>query len=215
MVKAKTYVWVTCGAALILITAGYLYGTAFCDWAVFHPSSAQAISAIVVAIFTVALTLTSVLQWWAARRSSDVLLALERPLIALRMFELEGRNSELGGDTANWFITLRFKNVGKSAAFFEDFSVNIVEKNSLGKKPVYTGEFSKLGLPFVIEAGQEFTPTPEKFGPGGRKGTFVVVGRITYKDVAGVSHKTGFAVEVASYMPAGGPYGGSEYNYHT
>lgn len=181
-------------------------------WAADNSSGIQAIGAIVITIFTGALTWTSWLQWKAANSNVEVLLKLERPLVILKGFNVHNRNPQPGGNINNWILTLDFRNVGRTPAFIYDLIFKIVDRDTLGQFPDYTG-FSSLAVVPVLATGGKFVPQP--FGVGGRTGKLVVFGRLIYKDVAGMAHSTGFAMDIASYMPTGSTYGGDSYNYHT
>jgi hypothetical protein len=60
----------------------------------------------------------------------------------------------------------------------------------------------------------ESGPGPEIGIKDGRPIQFVLVGRLTYRDLSGLTHHTGFALEVAPMMPAFVPHANSAYDYH-
>jgi hypothetical protein len=98
----------------------------------------------------------------------------------------------------NWFIKLKLRNVGRMPALVEECIFK--RKDTLPPTPDYSksGGLTCPGTIAANETGDTGTVSP---GPG-YEGQLVFYGRITYKELSGRLHHTGFAFEVAPHMPA-------------
>jgi hypothetical protein len=104
-----------------------------------------------------------------------------------------------------WTISFGFKNIGQMPAINEECIIKIIDKDKAPPIPDYTGG-TLVHVPAIIAVDGEFKT--QGVGPAdGRPNVRLVLGRLTYKELNGKSHKVGFAVDVApigvltSYYP--------------
>lgn len=116
-----------------------------------------------------------------------------------------------------WYIKLRWKNVGRSPALIERCELKLVDKDFIPSQPDYSGS---VDLPTVAMAAQDSEFETDEIGPGnvttknGQPILFVVFGRLTYKQLNGMVHHTGFALEVSPHIPAFSPHHNRAYDYY-
>jgi hypothetical protein len=148
---------------------------------------------------------------------------LERPWLFLQATKIIWRDTPLpagatGGAAVgtrvlnDWFITLKFRNIGRMPAVIEACAFKIEDKASLPQVPDYSNS-SFLGTPRTVRSGdiietQSVGPSP------GRPDPLVFYGRVTYKELNGRTHHTGFALEMSWYFPACSPYNNDAYDYY-
>jgi hypothetical protein len=164
------------------------------------------------------LVVSTGLLWRANNRSAKIaesaLTGLERPWLFLEGTTISRR--DLPGQQLipnNWFIKLHWKNVGRAPALIEDCLFQIVPKANITNEPVYDKR-SGISCPRTVAVGE----TIETFqvGPApGKNEILVFYGRITYTELSGKRHETGFAVEVSPHMPACSPHNNDKYDYYT
>src|SRR6266851_5756876 len=148
-----------------------------------------------------------------AKVAERSLTELERPWLFLEGATVIRR--DLPGQQLipnNWFIKLHWKNVGRAPALIEDCLFQIVPKASITNEPVYDKR-SGISCPRTVAVGE----TIETFqvGPApGKNEILVFYGRITYTELSGKRHETGFAVEVSPHMPACSPHNNDKYDYY-
>jgi hypothetical protein len=161
------------------------------------------------------------------RRSADaterVLVELERPWLFLEVTKIIWRDTPLpagatggiaGGTRVlnDWFITLKFRNIGRMPAVIEACAVKIDDKASLPAIPDYSNS-SFLATPRTVRSGDMIEAQP--IGPSpGRPNPLVFYGRVTYKELNGRAHHTGFALEMSWHFPACSQYNNDAYDYY-
>jgi hypothetical protein len=156
----------------------------------------------------------------AAKKSADVaeraLTGLERPWLFIEKVRIERRDPPPVPNS--WFISFVWKNVGRAPAIVEDFVLRIADPATLSEVPNYDGATSldvrATFPPGEIGETRQIGPSP---GPGGQDGTtieFVVFGRMTYKELNGKVHHTGFAQQVSPHIPASVGYANKAYEFY-
>lgn len=145
-------------------------------------------------------------------RATASLASLERPWLFIEGATVSRR--ELPGQALidnNFWIEFRCRNVGRIPAVVEECIIKFEEKSKLGLAPDYsnavplsTQRWASPNEPF--ETG--------KVGPGPRPGMLVAYGRITYSELNGKTHRTGFAVEVSPHIAAFSGYPNTAYDYY-
>lgn len=161
----------------------------------------------------------------AARDSADVaktaLTELERPWLVIESYRVVLRSGQIDADHPNnWYISFIIKNLGRAPALIESCGVHIKDIDALPAAPDYTA-LSPLNCKASMAAG-ESTETGQ-VGPAaeaarredGSVARLVVYGRLTYRQLRGMTHQTGFAAEVSSIMPAASAYMNDTYEFHT
>ena len=160
----------------------------------------------------------------AATASAEVanrtLSEVERPWVVVTSFGHEWRETSPGGSpTPNaWFLSTRWKNVGRMPAIVDELVIKIQDMDTLPPTPDYSG-VPPMGIERVIAPDTETTDT-QPMGPGlgsgikdGKPIRFVVFGRLTYKELNGRVHHTGFAVQVNPHFIGTNGYGNPAYEY--
>jgi hypothetical protein len=171
-----------------------------------------------VALFTLALTASTIGLWTATRRTAKLaevaLTELERPWLFLEATTI--RRRELPGQSIqpnNWSIRLHWKNVGRAPAIIEECLFRISPKSSLPSSPIYAKE-SGLSCSATVSAGQVIETNEVGPGPGTDE-ILVFFGRLTYKELSGKIHETGYALEVSPHIAACSQHLGEKYSYYT
>jgi hypothetical protein len=151
------------------------------------------------------------LQAQVAERS---LTELERPWLFLEGATIRRRDLPDQQLIPNaWFIKLHWKNVGRAPALIEECLFDISPKETIPDEPVYNNQIG-LHCPRTVPAGD--TVETREVGPApGNDGILVFYGRMTYTELSGKRHKTGFAVEVSPHIAAFSPHGNNKYDYYT
>jgi hypothetical protein len=175
----------------------------------------------VLALFTGIVGGSTIGLWLATNRNAKIaeraLTEHERPWLFL-----EGANVRLRDPRTatiiqnNWFISLRFENVGRSPAIVTDCICKIAEMSSLGEFPDYSGGF-QVGVQRTISVGEtvetdETGPAPTRTNQRGPE--LVFFGKMVYSELNGKLHNTGFALRVSPFMPATVQYGNKNYDYY-
>jgi hypothetical protein len=112
----------------------------------------------------------------------------------------------------DWFITLRFKNVGRMPAIVQECITKTEPKESLSSSPDYSNP-APLNIQRTIAPGDIAEARP--IGTGNHTPTpLVFYGRLTYRELNGREHHIGFALEMSWYMPACSPYASDAYDYY-
>jgi hypothetical protein len=144
---------------------------------------------------------------------------LQRPWLFLlgatiRRREIEGEQIA----SNNWYIKLHWKNVGRSPALIERCEFKFVDKNLIPKRPNYSDSGD---LATVSMAPQDSEFETNEVGPGptlsmkdGKPIQLVCFGRLSYKDLGGDLHHTGFALEVSPHIAAFVPHYNPAYDYY-
>lgn len=125
----------------------------------------------------------------------------------------DGRRVENPRIPNDWFITLKFKNVGRMPAIIYGVLAKIENKATLPDISNYEGNIIHLICPGTIAAGD--AADTNSVGPApGRQGELVFFGRITYRELNGKEHHTGFALDVAPHMAAFVRHPNDAYDYY-
>jgi hypothetical protein len=119
----------------------------------------------------------------------------------------------------NWFIVFRCRNVGRSPAVVQECIIKFVDRDIIPAVPDYTNPI-QLETQRWASPDQPFDTKPP-IGPSPTTGTkngkaieFIVYGRITYTELNGAVHHTGFAVAVSPHMAAFSGYPNDAYDYY-
>jgi hypothetical protein len=161
----------------------------------------------------------------AAKNSADVasrtLSDVERPWVVVLGFGHEFREyaEAVGKPRTNaWFLSMRWKNIGRMPAIVEELVVKVQDIDTLPPTPDYSGA-PPMGIERVIAAGAE-TEETQGIGPGlgsgmkdGKAIQFVAFGRLTYKELSGKVHHTGFAVRVNPHFAGTASHNNTAYEY--
>lgn len=174
-----------------------------------------------LAIYTAKLFRATVLLAEDARLSSERQNNIERPWIFIsqaRVVRREGVpiNPNLPN---NWYISFVFKNIGRTPALIKTCVTTIAIKGELLEFPNYEGcnelvTQSSLSASESFETDQ-FGPSPEKTIINGETANLVVYGKITYTQLNGTEHETGFAVDVSPNFPAFSTFAKKNYEFFT
>lgn len=156
----------------------------------------------------------------AARKSANAaeksLSDYERPWIFLERIKVTRR--EPPPIPNSWFIGFSLKNIGRTPAIIEDCIVRIEDIDTLPEFPSYENAFP-LACNHTVAANIEFETSeigksPEGGMKNGKPINYVVFGRLTYKELNGKVHHTGFAVEVSPHLPAATGFRNKNYTYY-
>jgi hypothetical protein len=186
-----------------------------------HNGAVTAAATVFIAVFTIVLALVTRRQARltrtaaeAAQRSAAIaeraLVEVERPWLFL-----EGAGITVREDPPvqnSWIITLTFRNVGRMPAITHECIFKIVTKDMIDETPDYTNA-GHLNCQRTVGSDGAFTTNGVGPAPG-RIGQLVFFGRLTYKELNGREHHTGFALEVAPHMAAFVPHGNDAYDYY-
>lgn len=139
---------------------------------------------------------------------------LERPWLFLEGATVSRR--ELPGQALvpnNWFIKLHWKNVGRAPALIVECTFQIAPKEKIADEPAYD-QRSQLSCPRTVPVGGTIETT--EVGPAPGKHEYLVFyGKLTYTELSGKRHTTGFAVEVSPHIAAFNPHNNDKYDYYT
>lgn len=167
------------------------------------------------------------LAWKESQRSANAahtaLRNHERPWLVVDKVKVEARRFHPTGAPVlpynnEWYISFEFRNVGRLPAKVEECLLRLVDRSQLPRKPDYTGA-GQLGCKSTFAAGESDWTT--QIGPSvatDATGTFInyaAVGRLTYRELSGEIHHTGFGVEVSPAFPATSACTEDAYTYHT
>jgi hypothetical protein len=156
----------------------------------------------------------------AAKKSADAIPALERPWIFVEKAHLKRREDAGSPIIPNYFsISFVCRNVGRTPAIIEEFFVKIHDKRTIPDIPDYSEPHIRLRCPATVATNVEFESS--SFGPPSQPGAtsdevifYVIYGKITYKELNGTTHHTGFSVEVSPHMAASTSHPNPAYDYY-
>jgi hypothetical protein len=165
------------------------------------------------------LVISTFMLWKATSRSAKIaetaLTDLERPWLFLEGTTIRRRDLPGQPLTPNFFfIKLHWKNVGRSPALTGECIFEFKPKLGLSAYPVYSSDHPGLMMPRTVAVG-ESVETSEVGPASGKDEILVFYGRLSYTELNGKSHQTGFAVEISPHMAACSPYGDEKYDYYT
>jgi hypothetical protein len=189
----------------------------FWQWTVHDP---VAFYTSAVALFTAVLVISTILLWRATKRTAEIaeraLSEHERPWLFLQGAKISRR--EFPGQALtpnNFFICLRWKNVGRAPAVILECAVKFEDIKKLDAKPDYSGAIHLL-TSGTVSVGEEFETN--EIGPAPTAANvdvqYVMFGRLTYTELNGRQHRTGFALHISPHIAAFSRYGKDAYDYY-
>lgn len=158
----------------------------------------------------------------AARRSADIaeraLTENERPWVFRDIVTVTWPPYVPRTAVNAWFVSLKWKNVGRSPALLKAGIFKIANVKDLPPTPDYSGG-SPLSLVAALAQGADYDTQPVGTGaPQPTDGTviqYVFYGRIEYTEMNGKDHASGFAIMLGTHFPAAQDYNNDAYNYYT
>lgn len=153
-------------------------------------------------------------------RQAEALTDLERPWLFMEAVRVERREGAPINPRIpnNWYISFKWRNVGRAPALIEDCIIKIEPTELLPEIPNYTNA-SPLSCPSTVAKDVEFETG--QVGPGEEKGVkdgepvnLTIYGRLTYKELGGKLHHTGFAMDVSPHLPAASTHRNKRYEYY-
>lgn len=151
----------------------------------------------------------------SAEVARDTFTQLERPWIFLEGVSIRSRDQDNAGPRVpnNVWLSLQFKNNGRSPALITGIVVHLERTTDLPEVPDYARCNATLVCPAALAADKAFETN--KIGPApGEDVQMTLWGRLTYSDVAGVRHHTGFAIDFSQWMPASSTNKNQAYDHH-
>lgn len=151
----------------------------------------------------------------SAEVARDTFTQLERPWIFLEGVRMRSRDQYGAGPLVpnNVWLSLQFKNNGRSPALITGIAVHLERTTDLPEVPDYSRCNATLVCPAALAADKEFETN--EIGPApGEDVQMTLWGRLTYSDVAGVEHHTGFAIDFSQWMPASSTNKNRAYDHH-
>jgi hypothetical protein len=175
------------------------------------------------ALFTIVLAVSTILLWKATTRSARIseraLTELERPWLFLQGATVSRR--EAPGEQPipnNWYIKLRWKNIGRAPALIDRCSFKLADQSTIAAQPDYTNSQEFLCVADVPPAEtfdtNQIGPSPASGIKDGKPIMFVLFGRMTYRELNGRAHHTGYAVEISPHMAAFSRHINNTYDYY-
>lgn len=173
-----------------------------------------------LALFTGVLSASTIMLWFATRRTALIaeraLTEYERPWLFLQGATVSRRENP--GEALvpnNFFIKLRWKNVGRAPALVDSCTFVFEDEKKMTPHPDYSkaGQLSTNGTISVDEECEtnEIGPSPTAETANI---TFVMYGRITYTELNGKKHETGYAVHISPHIAAFSRYNSDAYDYY-
>lgn len=151
----------------------------------------------------------------SAKVAMDTFTTLERPWLFLEKHRIVRREGAPIQPSIlnNYWISLLFKNNGRSPAIITNLVFKIIETSELPAVPDYSLCVNKLECPATLAAGKMFESS--QVGPSPGKGVqYTIFGKLSYKDMAGVEHHTGFAIDISPHLPAASMNKNELYDFH-
>lgn len=185
-----------------------------------HAGAIAALATVFIGFFTFTLYKATDQLKSISERQIQALTDLERPWIFIQQTHLERREDDGGPIIPNYFwISFVCKNVGRAPAIIEECFVKIHDKKTISKIPDYSEPRIHLRCPATVAVGIEFETS--SFGPPSQPDIaeadvifYVIFGKITYKELNGTIHHTGFSVEVSPHMAASTSHPNPAYDYY-
>jgi hypothetical protein len=147
--------------------------------------------------------------------AEQALFNLERPWLFLEKVEIKARSQP--PYVNDWYIIFTFNNVGRMPAIIEECRIKFEDKDAMSPRPDYTRS-SQLNIQGTVAQGCTFATGPVGPGPGrlknGQPIQLIAFGKLTYKELSGKLHNTGFAVAVSPTFPAFSGYSNPDYEYY-
>ena len=100
-----------------------------------------------IARFTAALVFSTAMLWWSTKKAADgamkaasiaekALLHIERPWMFVETFNVRRENK---WGEPKWYISLKWKNVGRTPAIIKKCKIKFYPKNTMPDTPDYSG----------------------------------------------------------------------------
>ncbi len=158
----------------------------------------------------------------AAKESADAAKAAnatERPWIFVLGAHIKRREDGDGPRIPNnYWIEFKCKNIGRAPAVIEEFVVRYMDESVAPDIPDYSNPIF-MRCPRTVAVDTEFETN--RFGPASQPDTpienaaeYVFYGRITYRELNGTQHHTGFSIVVSPLMPATTSFPKDAYDYY-
>ena len=118
----------------------------------------------------------------------------------------------------NWYISFVWRNVGRAPALIKDCILKIEDRDALPPIPDYSNS-SPLTCQQTLSSDKTFEtnqigPSHDKRVKAEKPIRLIAYGKLTYKDLSGKEHHTGFATEVSAHLPAANTYENEAYEYY-
>jgi hypothetical protein len=157
----------------------------------------------------------------AARKSAEVaeraFLEHERPWIFRSTVQMTPRGTP-DVSANDWWISITWKHVGRTPALITACEFRFQDIEALTDSPDYS-QCEQVGVRPSLAAGEDFPTPPVGLGrhrmrPDGTARQVVMYGRLTYTDMAGREHHSGFALELNPKPKGGIEHRNPAYNYY-
>jgi hypothetical protein len=141
---------------------------------------------------------------------------MERPYLFIEKIPI--RKRDMIEVPNSFWISFIWRNVGRMPALIKGCVFKIEDVDTLPPIPDYTNA-SPLNTVCTVAANETFTtnefgPAPEKGIKNGKPIQFIIYGKLTYAELNGKIHHTGFAIEVSQHLPACRTYNKDAYEWH-
>lgn len=173
----------------------------------------------IIAAFTVVLAISTIALWDATQQSAKIaeraLSEHERPWLFLDAVKIERRDHEGRSPIPNnYFVTLRWKNIGRSPAVIHNCGFVFEDYTKLAENPDYS-RCSPLGAPRTVAVGENFETNPVGPVPGPKNTQELAMwGRVTYAELGGRKHNSGYAIRISPHTDASVAVGWDSYDYY-
>ncbi len=175
------------------------------------PQDSTGFFALWTAVFTGVLAFSTALLWnetaATARIAERALTEHERPWLFMLGSTVSRR--DLPGQAPipnNYFVNLRWKNVGRSPAVIRDCRFIFEDYTAMANEPDYS-RCLQFGLPRTVAVGEEIEmQNPVGPAPGPNNAAEKAMwGKVIYAELGGKTHTTGFCIRVSQYIAASVP----------
>jgi hypothetical protein len=171
---------------------------------------------------TVVLGLATIGLWFAtirgARIAERALTEHERPWLFFSSAGIQLRDPHSQPRPPNQFhVELLWENVGRAPALIDGCDAKFVDKDDLPARPDYS-DCVQLDTDRTLPVGERFQTNligPTVPTKNGKPIQYVMIGRMRYSELNGKQHETGFAIEIAPFMPAFASCSNKAYEYYT
>jgi hypothetical protein len=147
----------------------------------------------------------------SAAATERALAEIARPWLFVDDVKIKRRDRP---DVQNaWAASLQFRNIGKGPCLVDEIVFRIAEKDGLPEEPDYRTNADRLICQRTIRVDE--TATTNDVGPAPHTpNRLVMFGRVTYRELDGRAHHTGFAFEVSPHLAEHWPYANKSYEYY-
>lgn len=150
----------------------------------------------------------------SAKVAERAITEFERPWIFVEGVHIVRREDEGAPRiTNNYWVSFRFKNYGRVPGIVVNCIARLVDASAIPAVPDYiTGQ---IPLRLGRHVGTEAPVETSQFGPpSGGPEIWAVYGRLTYTEIGGAEHHTGFIVQISPHMPAFTSVNNDAYDYY-